>query len=164
MMVLSGIIRMTSAFANTVENRIRYRIRKGTVDDIPYIQQCNRITLPENYEYSYFRDHMTSFPELVFVAEKCEDIIETSSDVNLLEKVSSENKSNRIPHRKLLGYIMGQLEYPAVYTGKQDYVGKKPQMTLSTGYSGHVTSIAVYKEYRGNISCNILTLILKVQI
>jgi len=144
--IMSMLTRLSSAIANNIDSSIRYRIRKGTTDDIPLIQHCNRVTLPENYDYSYFYNHITTFPDLVYIAE--------GYDINNNNKSFYENISNFSflkPNRPLMGYVMGKLEYPAVSPMRRDYIGKNSQsnMKVSSGYSGHVTSLAVNKEYRG---------------
>lgn len=115
------------ATATAIEKSLQYRIRQATVEDIPAIQQCNLITLPENYDYEYFHRHIVSFPDLVFVAENDNDTVKATNN------------------RQLFGYALGKLEYPAY---REDYDSKR--RTLVPGFEGHVTSIAVYEEFRGH--------------
>ncbi|CEP13226.1 hypothetical protein [Parasitella parasitica] len=44
-------------------------IRQATVDDLIYIQNCNLLDLPENYQMKYYLYHALSWPQLSFVAE-----------------------------------------------------------------------------------------------
>eukprot|EP00298_Acanthocystis_sp_HF-20_P023723 c33496_g1_i1.p1 GENE.c33496_g1_i1~~c33496_g1_i1.p1 ORF type:complete len:231 (-),score=88.12 c33496_g1_i1:19-669(-) len=44
-------------------------IRRAQVADLPYIQQCNLLCLPENYMMKYHMYHILSWPQLLFVAE-----------------------------------------------------------------------------------------------
>jgi N-alpha-acetyltransferase 10/11 len=121
--------RFSSSFATAsiVEKSLQYRIRQATVEDIHAIQQCNLITLPENYDYDFFHRHITSFPDLAFVAENDNETVQATN------------------HRQLFGYTLGKLEYPAY---RDDYDSKR--RTLVPGFEGHVTSIAVYEDYRGH--------------
>ncbi|KAI7898108.1 acyl-CoA N-acyltransferase [Cokeromyces recurvatus] len=44
-------------------------IRPATVEDLIYIQNCNLLDLPENYQMKYYLYHALSWPQLSFVAE-----------------------------------------------------------------------------------------------
>ncbi|KAI9363611.1 acyl-CoA N-acyltransferase [Pilaira anomala] len=44
-------------------------VRQATVDDLIYIQNCNLLDLPENYQMKYYLYHALSWPQLSFVAE-----------------------------------------------------------------------------------------------
>ncbi|KAG1043826.1 hypothetical protein G6F46_009250 [Rhizopus delemar] len=44
-------------------------IRQATVEDLIYIQNCNLLDLPENYQMKYYLYHALSWPQLSFVAE-----------------------------------------------------------------------------------------------
>eukprot|EP01113_Clastostelium_recurvatum_P011012 TRINITY_DN1553_c0_g1_i3.p1 TRINITY_DN1553_c0_g1~~TRINITY_DN1553_c0_g1_i3.p1 ORF type:complete len:178 (+),score=33.63 TRINITY_DN1553_c0_g1_i3:30-536(+) len=44
-------------------------IRRATVDDLPGMQACNLVCLPENYQMKYYFYHTLSWPQLSFVAE-----------------------------------------------------------------------------------------------
>ncbi|CAO0793765.1 unnamed protein product [Mucor circinelloides] len=44
-------------------------VRQATVDDMIYIQNCNLLDLPENYQMKYYLYHALSWPQLSFVAE-----------------------------------------------------------------------------------------------
>jgi len=44
-------------------------IRTATIDDLLYMQQCNLMCLPENYQFKYYLYHLLSWPQLLQVAE-----------------------------------------------------------------------------------------------
>ncbi|TPX38048.1 hypothetical protein SmJEL517_g00067 [Synchytrium microbalum] len=44
-------------------------IRVATVDDLLYMQNCNLMNLPENYQMKYYIYHALSWPQLSYVAE-----------------------------------------------------------------------------------------------
>eukprot|EP00164_Ancoracysta_twista_P008791 GFYU01012796.1.p1 GENE.GFYU01012796.1~~GFYU01012796.1.p1 ORF type:complete len:236 (+),score=93.94 GFYU01012796.1:124-831(+) len=44
-------------------------IRQATIDDLPAMQQCNLMCLPENYQMKYYFYHILTWPELLYVAE-----------------------------------------------------------------------------------------------
>ncbi|QDZ18784.1 N-acetyltransferase-like protein [Chloropicon primus] len=44
-------------------------IRTATIDDLLYMQQCNLMSLPENYQFKYYLYHLLSWPQLLQVAE-----------------------------------------------------------------------------------------------
>ena len=44
-------------------------IRQATMEDLPAMQSCNLMCLPENYHMKYYFYHILSWPQLLFVAE-----------------------------------------------------------------------------------------------
>lgn len=44
-------------------------IRRATVQDLFWMQNCNLTCLPENYQMKYYLYHMLSWPQLLNVAE-----------------------------------------------------------------------------------------------
>ncbi|KAI8885746.1 acyl-CoA N-acyltransferase [Backusella circina FSU 941] len=44
-------------------------IRQATVEDLIYIQACNLLDLPENYQMKYYLYHALTWPQLSYVAE-----------------------------------------------------------------------------------------------
>jgi N-alpha-acetyltransferase 10/11 len=44
-------------------------IRRGEIEDILAVQNCNIHCLPENYTFKYYMYHLLSWPGLLFVAE-----------------------------------------------------------------------------------------------
>ena len=120
--------------ANAVKQPSAYRIRLATVEDIPYIDKCNVDNLPENYDYAFFKNHLTKWPSLSLVA-------------------IDDNE-------QLVGYTLGKAELlltrPATFPGRNALFA--PNLNLNTQergssndepiYQGHVTSIAVYLEHR----------------
>ena len=63
---------------------LQYSIKYAKIEDISDIKLCNLITLPENYSYDYFRNHILRYPNYSFI-------------------IINENN-------KLLGYCLGKLE------------------------------------------------------
>ncbi|KAI8808353.1 acyl-CoA N-acyltransferase [Cladochytrium replicatum] len=44
-------------------------IRVATVEDLMWVQNCNLMNLPENYQMKYYIYHAMSWPQLSYVAE-----------------------------------------------------------------------------------------------
>ena len=138
--VLISIVRATSSVVSadkiSMLNQV-YSIRHAKTEDIPYINKCNVENLPENYSYEFFYRHLTLWPELSLVAE-----------------------NNR---KELIGYTLGKAELlppppkempgrnpVELLTQKNSKGFSKP--TPRPSYCGHVTSIAVFSEYRLNFN------------
>lgn len=94
-------------------------IRQATVADLPAMQNCNLTNLPENYQMKYYIFHLTSWPQLSFVAEdadgkvvgyvlgKMEDEIEAKikkeqeeKEMALKEKQDKEDKERLLKESK----------------------------------------------------------------
>lgn len=112
---VSSSVRTVAAAA---ESRCTFRL--ATKKDISSISFCNIQTLPENYQDSYYEDHITKWPHLSLLAE-------------------NENK-------KLIGYVLGKLEEtPTESSVIQPWVvNYKPKLM-----HGHISSIAVSHNHRG---------------
>ena len=46
-------------------------IRLAKMSDLIDMQDCNLLCLPENYQLKYYVYHITTWPQLSFVAEDC---------------------------------------------------------------------------------------------
>jgi hypothetical protein len=44
-------------------------VRRATIEDLFWMQNCNLTCLPENYQMKYYMYHMLSWPQLLNVAE-----------------------------------------------------------------------------------------------
>ena len=112
---VSSSVRTVAAAA---ESRCTFRL--ATKKDISSISFCNIQTLPENYQDSYYEDHITKWPHLSLLAE-------------------NENK-------KLIGYVLGKLEETQVESSviQPWVVNYKPKLM-----HGHISSIAVSHNHRG---------------
>jgi len=51
-----------------LNERTVYAIRPATADDISSLQHCNRATLPENYQDSFYQRHLRDWHDLSYVA------------------------------------------------------------------------------------------------
>ena len=98
-------------------------IRRAYLDDIPRIRHCNLDNLPENYPDNFFQCHIESWPELSLIAENVND-------------------------NSFVGYALGRVEM-APLSNAFKVVYEPGQAHSSPSYIGHITSIAVDKEYRG---------------
>jgi ribosomal protein S18 acetylase RimI-like enzyme len=45
-------------------------VRPARVSDLPAMQACNLLCLPENYQMKYYFYHLLSWPQLLYVAEE----------------------------------------------------------------------------------------------
>lgn len=113
----------TSIHATSSSSHGSYNLRIATANDIENIKSCNLKTLPENYDDEYYHRHITSWPELAIVAES--------------------------PNKTCLGYTLGRVDVLDGYQPSMIYSQSQSDVMRSF-CQGHVTSLAVYEEYRGN--------------
>jgi N-alpha-acetyltransferase 10/11 len=119
------------------------QLRLATRTDVPAIQRCNLACLPENYNSQFYCSHLRQWPDLALVAEEipCND---RSLGV-------SHNNQARHPFAgfpggyqepKIVAYLLGKVEQRP-YMNYDD-----PHRDHGVETLGHVTSLAVQKEYR----------------
>lgn len=111
------LLRSVSCFATYEASKISIRV--ANFDDINNIKNCNLANLPENYETSFYINHLSRWPDLSIVAENSES--------------------------ELVGYCLGSItESPPL----QKPVGSQVYRRVNPSIEGHVTSLAVYNKYR----------------
>jgi len=114
-------------------NAINLRLRLARASDINSIQKCNLATLPENYQAAFYASHLKSWPSLALVAER------------IYDPSAPQPSSGQAPD--VVGYVLGKVDPPIA---SQTGTGNLGDMffTRRDKKSGHVTSLAVLKEYR----------------
>lgn len=119
------------------------QLRLATRTDVPAIQRCNLACLPENYNSQFYCSHLRQWPDLALVAE----------DVSCLESSEHRQSNARNPFAgfpgghhepKIVAYVLGRVETRPV----MDYDDPTSQRNHGTETLGHVTSLAVLKDYR----------------
>mmetsp|Transcript_52610 Transcript_52610/g.61414 ORF Transcript_52610/g.61414 Transcript_52610/m.61414 type:complete len:430 (+) Transcript_52610:139-1428(+) len=143
-------------------------LRVARKADVPWIQRCNLATLPENYQQHYYINHLRQWPELSLVVEhvpRTASRVSDDDDDNVDENNptiksrwrsladpngSSENLSPAGP--QIIGYVLGKvinnnnINKNLLANGEMSAYAS--QEKGSSGFFGHVTSLAVMKEYR----------------
>lgn len=120
------------------------QLRLATKADIPSINCCNRYSLPENYQPSFYSSHLRQWPDLALVAE---DVSYDSgkemgvSDQDRYRFKFGSHRGNAEP--KIVAYVLGKIETRPVVDYTNPTSGEKRVETL-----GHVTSVAVLQEFR----------------
>jgi len=121
------------------------RLRLATRTDVPGIQRCNLACLPENYNSHFYCSHLKQWPDLALVAEEIEH--PQSNEISEQRQQQSRNRFLDSTHGqnepKIVAYVLGKVETrPSIDykdpTSRNDRVERL----------GHVTSLAVHKEYR----------------
>ncbi|BCU68332.1 ribosomal-protein-alanine N-acetyltransferase RimI [Sulfolobales archaeon HS-7] len=51
------------------DKEVQFSIRNATLNDVEDIMSINRISLPENYPYYFFQEHVVEYARAFFVAE-----------------------------------------------------------------------------------------------
>lgn len=120
------------------------QLRLATRIDVPAIQRCNLACLPENYNSQFYCSHLRQWPDLALVAEEipCHD-----GSAGSPQNSQPRNPFAGFPHHhepKIVAYLLGKVETRPV----MDYNEPTSQRDLGVETLGHVTSLAVQKDYR----------------
>ena len=140
---------------NPVEPGSQIHIRLAKSSDIPYLQRCNRASLPENYEDSFYLLHLERWPELCLVAEHVPaSQLYSEGEACVIDDLDTTYEP------KIVAYVLGRVEEKPY--GKQKpppYFDKEQRRILSRYHQGkggmrpretvgHVSSLAVLDNYR----------------
>ena len=113
-----------------------YKIRVATINDVPFIRNCNIKNLPENYKDEFYIDQLRKWPRLSLLCEDAEDNVVGYALGRVLFKnrkqlfTATNNAGQKTP---TTSYIMTEKE-----------LAKNENNVY-----GHVLSIAVSQEHRG---------------
>lgn len=69
------------------------QVRPARMSDLPAMQACNLLCLPENYQMKYYSYHMLSWPQLLYVAEDSGKVVGY-----VLAKMEEETAPGEEPH------------------------------------------------------------------
>jgi ribosomal protein S18 acetylase RimI-like enzyme len=73
-------------------------VRQATLDDLIFMQRCNLLCLPENYQLKYYLYHVLSWPQLLFVAEDYDGSIVGYVLAKMEEDAPPTSKAPVSPH------------------------------------------------------------------
>jgi N-alpha-acetyltransferase 10/11 len=119
------------------------QLRLATRTDVPAIQRCNLSCLPENYNSQFYCSHLRQWPDLALVAEEvCFYEQETGSHNQARHPLVGFTGGHHEP--KIVAYLLGKVETRPLV----DYDNPTSNRHLDLEVLGHVTSLAVQKEYR----------------
>lgn len=152
-LIFACLLRSTTALAldsstNKIETALALgnsgyiALRRANRADVPSISRVNLATLPENYHHQFFINHMKQWPELAIVAEhvtSADDEVSNGSGWKIRNPFSGYDPSQ--PNRnggKIVAYVLGKIGD----SNNGDEVSDDDERL------GHVTSLAVSKEYR----------------
>lgn len=121
------------------------QLRLANRRDVPSIQLCNLACLPENYNSNFFHHNLSQWPDLSIVA------VEENKDLHneLLEDYQSRNSFTfsgniKLNEPKVVAYVLGKVETRSCI----DYDDRTSSRVHRAERIGHVTSLAVLKEFR----------------
>jgi N-alpha-acetyltransferase 10/11 len=148
-LLLLYLLRSTSAAlatnANNDMGHICLRLARRT--DVPALQRCNLASLPENYNAEFYAHHLRTWPGLALVAEY---ILPGQQSISR-SFPGSQAESN------IVGYVLGKIEDryvsydpradPSPAYGTKTYRDLEGN-TLKLESTGHVTSLAVLRDFR----------------
>ncbi|KAG2210979.1 acyl-CoA N-acyltransferase [Mucor mucedo] len=117
-------------------------VRQATVEDMIYIQNCNLLDLPENYQMKYYLYHALSWPQLSFVAE------DESGKVVGYVLAKMEEEPTEVPH----GHITS-LSVMRTYRrlGLAQKLMTQATMQMAQVFGAHYVSLHVRKTNRAAI-------------
>ena len=153
------------------------QLRLANRSDVPGIQKCNLACLPENYNSHFYCSHLRQWPDLALVAEQIIDDPPSSSSPSssprsLAPNENNHNTNNKFlqpnnPHhpnyhrrtlrsfynnpsppkdnenKKVVAYVLGKIESRPEFVNNDPASGQEHMVSI-----GHVTSLAVQKDYR----------------
>ncbi len=140
------------------------QVRPARVSDLPAMQACNLLCLPENYQMKYYFYHILSWPQLLYVAEDGGKIVGY-----VLAKMEEDGPVGEEPHghitslavlreyRKLglATRLMSTVEkimlecYDALYVSLHVRVSNKAALTLykdTLGFQVHAVESKYYAD------------------
>ena len=85
MVILALLSRFKIAGGLVQSSALHYQIRCARLGDINHIDECNRATLPENYQRDFYESHLQTWPELALVA------LNSNKDVVILFRFNLSN-------------------------------------------------------------------------
>jgi ribosomal protein S18 acetylase RimI-like enzyme len=122
------------------------QLRLATRTDVPAIQRCNLACLPENYNSHFYCSHLRQWPDLALVAEEISH--PHSSEISEERQQQSRNPftggfSAGQNEPKIVAYVLGKVE-SRPFIDYDDPTSSHDRVERL----GHVTSLAVQKEFR----------------
>jgi N-alpha-acetyltransferase 10/11 len=134
----------SSASALATENNGHICLRLARRTDIPSIQRCNVATLPENYNTQFYTSHLRQWPELALVAEHVVPSHHpTTTEPNIVAYVLGKVQDTPVRRLQAMPPHSSHLN-PADLYDLQNELDDAPTMESL----GHVTSLAVLREFR----------------
>ncbi|GMI18736.1 hypothetical protein TrLO_g4601 [Triparma laevis f. longispina] len=145
----------STASSNHNSPALNLRLRLAKASDITSIQKCNLATLPENYQSAFYASHLKSWPSLALVAEltshddpNVEQPYEGDIDGYNPSSTSSSPNLSKKETSKVIAYVLGKIDDPTTTPATSNSLGDLFFTKREKMRSGHVTSLAVLKEYR----------------
>lgn len=141
LLIRSSACSIRQATPTTNFPSIQLRLAKRT--DVAAIQRCNLACLPENYNSHFYCSHLKKWPDLALVAE---DISGVSQEQQKQLQSQSQSRNpfgfpgGRQNKPKIVAYVLGKVETRPVKNFNE-------RGNIVERY-GHVTSLAVQKEFR----------------
>lgn len=140
-----ALLRSSACSIRQATTTTSIQLRLATRTDVPGIQRCNLACLPENYNSHFYCSHLRQWPDLALVAEEIHH-----PPSNEISEERQQQSRNPFPgftggqnEPKIVAYVLGKVETrPSIDyndpTSRHDRVERL----------GHVTSLAVHKEFR----------------
>jgi len=127
------------------------QFRLATRTDVQAIQRCNLACLPENYSSHFYCTHLRQWPDLALVAEEISQP-HHSNEISEERQQRSRNPftsgfSGGPIEPKIVAYVLGKVEMRP-FIDYSDPASCRASCRDGVEKLGHVTSLAVEKEFR----------------
>jgi ribosomal protein S18 acetylase RimI-like enzyme len=117
--------------------------------DVAAIQECNLKNLPENYTAEFFERHVAMWSELSIVGVQGNTCTQPSAQC----PAEPIRQFPVLRETSFMGYALGKLEMPYPINSTRSMaplLAATPVSAPAASFVGHVTSVAVHTEFRGN--------------
>lgn len=137
-LLMFALLRSSACSIRQAATTTSIQLRLATRTDVRGIQRCNLACLPENYNSQFYCSHLRQWPDLALVAEEI-----VHPNPNEINEQKSFNGYRPQPEPKIVAYVLGKVETRPMIdynnpTARNDRVERL----------GHVTSLAVQKDFR----------------
>jgi len=135
-LLMFALLRSSACSIRQATTTTSIQLRLATRTDVPGIQRCNLACLPENYNTQFYSSHLRQWPDLALVAE----------EVPQSNELEHRNFSGfRQAEPKIVAYVLGKVETRPLINFDDPTARQRHERVERLG---HVTSLAVQKDFR----------------
>jgi len=144
-LLMFALLRSSACSIRQAATTTSIQLRLATRTDVPAIQRCNLACLPENYNSQFYCSHLRQWPDLALVAEEIHhpQQNELTEDRQPQSRKTFPGFTGGQDEPKIVAYVLGKVE-----TRRSIDYDNPTSRRDSMERLGHVTSLAVQKDFR----------------
>lgn len=151
-LLMFALLRSSACSIRQAATTTSIQLRLATRTDVPAIQRCNLACLPENYNSQFYCSHLRQWPDLALVAEEIHhpqpNELSEERQPQSRKPFSGFTSGQSQSEPKIVAYVLGKVETrPAIDYDDPTATSLRGRMER-TERLGHVTSLAVQKDFR----------------